>query len=301
MNTKNLEYIIQIAKERNLMKAAEKCYITQPALSHFITNTEEQLGYKLFFRERNNWTLTPAGEIFVEGARKMISIELDTTRRINQLLEVSKDTIRIGVGPDRGTQLLYRVSPKFRERFPEIRLSVVERRSIQLREMLHNGELDMIVCALSKKNEPYEEILFSAKDPILLMASLTAKLDCYLAKKDDLYPTVDLDTLADTPMILHRNGASMRTYVDYLLKKADINPNICMEFETTASIANYVIAGAGIAFLQSYHSEKYKEQSAFYYTNPSVSSRFCVVHRKGMVITKAEQFLADLFKQEMLS
>ena len=65
MNSKEQEYILTIARERSLSRAAEKLFITQPALSLFLSRLEEQLQVRLFERTSRGLTLTYAGERYV--------------------------------------------------------------------------------------------------------------------------------------------------------------------------------------------------------------------------------------------
>ena len=65
MELKQLEYIVKIAEERNVTKAAEKMYITQSALNQQLLKLEKELGSQLFYRSRTNWKLTEIGEIYI--------------------------------------------------------------------------------------------------------------------------------------------------------------------------------------------------------------------------------------------
>ena len=64
MDTKQIEYILKIAEENNITKAAEKLFITQSALNQQLLKLEKELGTPLFHRSRTNWRLTEAGEIY---------------------------------------------------------------------------------------------------------------------------------------------------------------------------------------------------------------------------------------------
>ena len=65
MNSKDLEYVLAISRTKNFSKAAELLFISQPALSQYITRLEQHLGVQLFFRSRLQVALTTAGTTFV--------------------------------------------------------------------------------------------------------------------------------------------------------------------------------------------------------------------------------------------
>ncbi|NYE08797.1 DNA-binding transcriptional LysR family regulator [Bacillus niacini] len=75
MDVLPLEYMIKIAEENNITKAAEKLFITQSALNQQLLKLEKELGTQLFVRSRSNWHLTQAGEVYIENAKKMIQIQ----------------------------------------------------------------------------------------------------------------------------------------------------------------------------------------------------------------------------------
>ena len=67
MDTRQIEYILQIAEENNITHAAAKLFITQSALNQQLIKLENELGTPLFHRSRTNWHLTEAGMIYVEN------------------------------------------------------------------------------------------------------------------------------------------------------------------------------------------------------------------------------------------
>ena len=95
MELKQLEYIVKIAEERNVTKAAEKMYITQSALNQQLLKLEKELGSQLFYRSRTNWKLTEIGEIYIKNAEKILNIKKETYDQINDLLEKHKGNLRI--------------------------------------------------------------------------------------------------------------------------------------------------------------------------------------------------------------
>lgn len=80
MNLKEQTYVCVLAECGNITKAADRLYISQPALSIYINNLEKSLGTKLFERAGKRFVLTPAGELYVEKARKMLELKKESTR-----------------------------------------------------------------------------------------------------------------------------------------------------------------------------------------------------------------------------
>lgn len=78
MNVQQLEYIIEIAKEKNITRAAKNLFITQSNLSQYLAKLENELDVPLFIRRRNELVLTDAGREYVDAAKKVIGIKTRT-------------------------------------------------------------------------------------------------------------------------------------------------------------------------------------------------------------------------------
>ena len=97
MDLREQKYVCTLAELGNLTRAAERLYISQPALSIYITNLEKNLGIPLFDRSGKKFTLTYAGEQYVEKAKKMLELE----REFCEDIEKASDRILAGIGDDR--------------------------------------------------------------------------------------------------------------------------------------------------------------------------------------------------------
>ena len=85
MDTNIYRSIIAIEDEGTITRAAERCFVSQPALSQQIQMLEKKLNCRLFQKENGRMIPTPQGKIFLTSARRMILIEDETENRIRQL------------------------------------------------------------------------------------------------------------------------------------------------------------------------------------------------------------------------
>ena len=97
MTLTELRYIVAVAQERSFGRAAQKCFVSQPALSVAIQKLEEELGTPLFERGKSEVTVTPVGERVVEQAQKV----LEETARIREIAQVGRNqlagTLKLGI------------------------------------------------------------------------------------------------------------------------------------------------------------------------------------------------------------
>lgn len=148
MTLRELLFVVSVAKERNFRRAAEKCFVSQPALSLAIKKLEEDLGVQIFERSRTDITTTPIGEKIIEQAIKAID-EVNYIREIaiqgnNQLSGAFHLGLIYSVGP----YLLPEIIPILRQNAPEMPLDIEENLTVQLETQLKNGVIDAAIVAL---------------------------------------------------------------------------------------------------------------------------------------------------------
>jgi LysR family hydrogen peroxide-inducible transcriptional activator len=148
MTLNELRFIVAVAQERNFRRAAEKAFISQPALSLAIQKLEEELGLKIFERGKNDVSLTPVGAAIVEQAQRV----LEEAERIREIAAQGKDQLttplRVGVIHSVGPYLLPDLIPALKKVAQQMALEVEENITANLDAQLRNGKLDVIVIAL---------------------------------------------------------------------------------------------------------------------------------------------------------
>jgi LysR family hydrogen peroxide-inducible transcriptional activator len=148
MTLTELRYVVALAQERHFGRAAQKCFVTQPTLSLALAKLEDELGVKLFERNKNEVLLTGRGEAIVEQARRV----LDEVGKIQHMARGGQDqlagALRLGAIPTIGPYLLPDLIPILRKRAPAMPLVIEENLTGNLAPMLREGELDCILIAL---------------------------------------------------------------------------------------------------------------------------------------------------------
>lgn len=142
MDLKHLEYIVAIAEEKNISRAADKLYISQPTLSLFLSKLEQELGVCLFNRLKNALTLTYAGEIYVQAAKEILSTKKQAYKIIEDIIDFKKGHLTIGIPPDRGTTILPSIFPRFHEKYPGIKIDFIEENTNTLETLTQQGHID---------------------------------------------------------------------------------------------------------------------------------------------------------------
>ena len=113
----HLEYFIAIVEEKNLTKAAQRLFITQPSLTRYVNKLEEEYGVKLLDRAKLPISLTPEGSLFLQEKLKIETTELKLRKRLKQMAQ-SREKITIGTGYSRAGFWLPQAVETFARRYP---------------------------------------------------------------------------------------------------------------------------------------------------------------------------------------
>lgn len=138
-----MKYIYQVYTDGSFSRAAEHLYLTQPALSIAVQKVEESIGMPLFDRSRRPLQLTAAGEIYIGTIKKIMGLEQDLDRQIQDIQNLAAGEIRLGGSHYLNAYILPGVLSGFGRKYPGIRLELVEESSDVLADMLTERKIDL--------------------------------------------------------------------------------------------------------------------------------------------------------------
>ncbi len=92
MELRQLNYVIQIAMEKNFSRAAEKLHIAQPSLSQQLSKLEQEIGVLLFRRTTNSVELTHAGQVFVDKSQKILDAVEQLKQEMDDMAQMRRGT-----------------------------------------------------------------------------------------------------------------------------------------------------------------------------------------------------------------
>ena len=148
MTLNELRFVVTLAREKNFRRAAEKCFVSQPALSLGIKKLEEELGLSLFERSRSKVTVTSIGQLVINQA----NVVLDESEKIKELTRQGDrqltNPFSLGLIYSIAPYLLPLIIPILRKDLPSMPLEVEENITQNLEESLKKGALDAAIIAL---------------------------------------------------------------------------------------------------------------------------------------------------------
>jgi len=147
MTITQLEYVVAVATYKSFVSAAEKCFVTQPTLSMQIQKLEDEMGVKIFDRNKHPIAVTDIGEIIVEQSR----VALAECERIHELIQVQQKilsgTFKIAAIPTVAPNILPGLLENYSKSFPTMKLNVKEMETNQIITALRNNEIDAAIVS----------------------------------------------------------------------------------------------------------------------------------------------------------
>ncbi len=234
MDVKQLEYVIEIAREKNITRAARKLHVSQSALSQFLAKLEQEVGAPLFVRLRSKLEPTPAGSMYLDAAREVIEIKKSLYRTIAD--DQTPVPVSIGISSQWGMDIFTRILPGIRAFSPVPALHIAEGSADQLISRLSEGELDFAIACIARPEVPsFETEVLYREELVLAVPS---------PWKEELSPELDREFPADgrealkrmngLSFILPGEGTSIRSAADSLFVETQIVPHIVCEMNRMA-------------------------------------------------------------------
>ena len=204
MNWNQLQYVITIAEEKSITKAAQKLYISQPSLSLSIQALEKETGIPLFERNRGEMKLTYAGSLFYEWAISTLHSHTQLEWKLGDIVSGSRTLIRLGLSPHRSERLLAPVLERFYSMYENCDIQIIEQPTYILRQMLEEDKLDLILDISSPDTINYESELLVKESFVLAIPDSLCPFSDPSQKEEDISatPQIHLPALSAIPFIL---------------------------------------------------------------------------------------------------
>lgn len=242
MNLKHLHYFKTLAHNEHYTKAAEKLSITQPSLSHAISELEKELGTYLFEKKGRNIKLTKQGRFFLDYVEVALK-ELETgEKNLKQMISPSTGTIDLGFIYTLGAHLV----PSLMKDFLSIKdnenisFSLSQGATINIVSGLKSDKYDLVFSSFVE-NEPDIEFVPVFEEELVLIVHKNHPLA--------IFDEIDLIETKDYNYISFIKESGLYPVVNKIFRDLNINPNIICRVEEDSAIAGLVAIDYGIAIL----------------------------------------------------
>ncbi|MBQ7498361.1 MAG: LysR family transcriptional regulator [Selenomonas sp.] len=240
MELRQLEYFQMASRLRNITRAAERLRVSQPNITVAIKKLEAELGIQLFDRSQKQLSLTPEGAVFLNRIELALRNIQDAVLEVNDYKQLQKGTIKIGIPPMMGAYLFPKIFSSFQKRYSHLEIFLHEEASMSIREQLERDELDFGIIIISGASQSLQ-LLPMSRNQIVCCVPETSPL----AQKK----AISLQDVADSSMVMLKEGSFLRQLILSKLEDAGVKPNIVLESNQVGTLKGLVASGVGLAFL----------------------------------------------------
>jgi len=241
MEISSLQAFVQVAEQGSFSLAADKLFLTQPAVSKRIATLEQELDTQLFDRIGRTITLTEAGRALLPRARKIIEDIEDSRRQIANLSGSVKGSLRIGTSHHIGLHRLPPYLKEFTQRYDEVELDLHFMDSETACTMVSRGDLELAVVTLPSNPSPELICRTVWMDRLIPVAAR----DYELAGQKP----ISLEQLSRYPVILPGTGTFTRNIIQQAFVERGLELVIALETNYLETIHMMVSIGLGWSIL----------------------------------------------------
>ena len=312
MTSQQIEYVLVLAEERSFSKASQRLYVTQPSLSQFIKNLENELCTQLFDRSTSPIRITPAGEAYIESARKIKVIEDELRQRLADLTDLKTGVLKIGTSPFRASCLLPKSIAEFHKMYPGVTIQILEQKMQDLEKAALEGSIDLYLGT-----GPFDEKLFNAEalaEEQLYLAvpsdsPLNNELEAFQISDYDIKldnvklhrtPAVDLSRFQSEKFIMPQQGQKLNPITMDICHAYGFDPNVILYSERLETAYSWALAGIGITFLPDFliRFGNYGKHPVYYkLSHPKASRHLCIAYRRNRYLSRVSIEYISVLKQ----
>jgi DNA-binding transcriptional LysR family regulator len=246
---------------------------------------ETNLGTPIFNRNTDPISLTYAGEKYIEAARKILLINSNLQKEINEITHEDQGVLRLGIPVQRAMQVVPYILPKFKKAYPLVHVKVYEQGSSFTEDLLLDGTIDLACLTTYPKYEELSYHLVEQEDLVLLTSR-----NSDIAQRIPSGTPIDITEAKNEAFISIKSGHSVRTIQDRLFIQKDIQPEILLETMSIEVAKRTAVACDAVMIIPFNYvditPELYSNAVTYPLKNVEYNRSFYLCHRKDRYMTK---------------
>ncbi len=284
MNLKQLEIFLAVAETGSFSKGAEATFITQSTVSQHISSLESDFGVKLLDRTGKGALLTEGGKVLFSHAQQVIADVQEIQRAMKRFSGIEDIELRIGGSNIPANYMIPELLPVMIERFPKLRLTLIQGDSREILEKLLREDIEMGIVG-SKFDDEGFDFTPLGRDEISLVVN---REHSWNGRK-----SVELAELLNEPLVLREGGSGTGKTVAEALLAAGMSPQklkVVACLGSNEAVKNAVIGGLGISFVSKLSVRKEverKELALVKVHGLNISRHFHLASRAGRELSPA--------------
>ena len=238
MELRVLRYFLMVAREENITRAAGLLHVTQPTLSRQLIQLEEELGVKLFHRNKYRITLTEEGLLLKQRAQEIVALSDKAKQELTKSEGTLSGEIAIGCAEARSFSVLAEQIVAFRKLYPRVRFRIYSPTADDVKDRMENGLLDMGLLLEPVHIGRYAFI----RMPVRERYGVLVRRDSPLAEKKSVRP----EDLVGMPLLFGSREGVREEIAGWFGEQFD-RMEVAVRYNLIRNGADLVEHGAGVA------------------------------------------------------
>ncbi len=238
VDIRRLRYFCELASIGNFTQTAARLSIAQPALSMAIKKLEEEVGLKLINRTERRMTLTSDGQVLFKHAALILETVQEAERELQELKGIDAGVVQFGASSMLSSYYLPGVLAAFKQRYPGVRINLIEAGTASLQQMLLEGELDLALIRTDKAHEKIRVVELFEEEVVACVPR---------EHPFTQQPHITLEQFCREPLVLFREGYFLRESISHYSRQKHLSLDIRFETNLVELLKSLVLQDVGIS------------------------------------------------------
>jgi DNA-binding transcriptional LysR family regulator len=296
MHLKSLKVFCDVVGRRSFSRAAAENDISQSGASQIVNGLEEHLGVQLIDRTKRPFVLTPEGEVYYEGCRKLVQRYFALEEEVKTLHEEVAGRVSVASIYSIGLSHMNRLVQRFLQAFPKANVRVQYQHPDRVYELVESDQVDLGLVSFPRSSRTIKASNWR-EEPMVLVCAPGHRL----ASRE----RVSLEDLHGLEMVAFDADLEIRHEIDRTLASRGVEIRVVMEFDNTETIKRAVEIDAGVSLLPEPTVAREVEAGALVarpLAGIELKRPIGIVQRRGKELGKtARRFMQLLLKQSSSS
>lgn len=288
MDIRQLQYFVEVARQKSFTKASQKLLVSQPAISKMIKSLEEEWGVTLLNRSERKIVLTDAGELAYEQAVPILQAMENLSASMNELVNAKAGKVKMGILPTVGSLLFPTIIADFKKEHPQIEIQMMQFSVKQLEVQVEAGNIDVGVTVLPVDTELFGVVPLFSEDIVVVVD-----------KNHPLHgeASVDLSALKQESFILFTEEFALHDLVLEACLQAGFEPKVAYKSSLWDFIVEMVATQQGIALMPGSVARRsnHPSVSLVSLSSPRMHWEYALIYRKNHYLSfAAREFIRSI-------
>ena len=303
-----MKYVYAVYQEKSFSKAAKKLFISQPALSNMVRKAEREVGAAIFDRSTIPLTITKEGAHYIKSVEEILFIQRNLKSYFEDLRGLKTGSLSLGGSSFFCSFVFPDLIGRFRARYPNVTIDLLEGNVKELREGLEDETLDLVIETALEENAPAVERYFYKTETLIMAVPAQWPINKKLAPyrlscgyivsgkyaREAAVP-VPLENFSESPFITMKPGNDMYQRGLAICRNAGFEQKTAMYVDQVLTSVNIASNGVGAVFVRSDIVECVREHDRLAYYklgDPLAKRNVTFAVKKGRYVTSAmKEFL----------